>query len=136
MNRCTGHCCKNFPLPASLEEIRRRRNKEVCPPGELWIEDGDKLASMLVPLHEGTYPDGSPAWFFTCKHHDPVSGDCMDYENRPRMCSDYPYGQPCKFYGCTMANRGVPYEKPEPGSVDWLIERLVEELTPTKERTP
>lgn len=101
MSRCTGHCCRRFTIPASLEEIKRRRNAEVCPPDERWIIDGDKLADMLVPLETETREDGTLAHWFTCRHLLP-SGDCGDYENRPEMCSGYPYGKACNFDGCTL----------------------------------
>ena len=45
--------------------------------------------------------NGKGHWY-TCKHYDKVSGNCTDYENRPKMCSDYPYGGKCKYKGCTM----------------------------------
>lgn len=103
MSRCTGHCCRRFNLPAPLDEIVRRRNPDVCPPGEKHIEDGDKLAEMLIPLDD----QGPVNYWFTCKHHDPVSGDCTNYENRPRMCREYPYGRDCEYDDCTMDASGL-----------------------------
>ena len=68
MSRCTGHCCRRFNLPMPLAEIQRRRNPAVTPPGEKHIEDGDKLAEMLIPIDE----TGPVNYWFTCKHHDPA----------------------------------------------------------------
>jgi len=107
VSRCTGHCCRRFTVSAPLEEIQRRRNADVCPPGETWIQDGDKLAEMLIPLETTTREDGSTAYWFTCKHHDATSGDCTDYENRPRMCREYPYGRDCLYDECTMEASGL-----------------------------
>jgi hypothetical protein len=124
VKRCTGHCCRRFPLPASLDDIRRRRNADVCPPDEKWIQDGDKLAEMLIPLDGGTYSNGQPAFYFTCKHHDIASGDCTNYEQRPAMCRDYPYGRPCEHTDCTAENRGVPR--------DVVVLRVARETVPDR----
>ena len=116
MSRCTGHCCKRFPLPENLDYIKAHRNPDAAREagdGMPWLYGGEKLAEMLIFIEVGAYSDGRPCFFFTCKHHDTATGDCMDYANRPPMCSDYPYGKPCIIEGCTADNKGVPRDLPE-----------------------
>lgn len=53
--RCTGHCCRRFPLPQSLAVLRLRAAGQ---PDS--IQDMPFIADMLIPLGEGTYGDGTP----------------------------------------------------------------------------
>lgn len=105
MSRCTGHCCKRFYLPydkAGLDLAAERDLKAFPegPPNQI-----DVIATMVIPF-EG--PDilrddsDARAFFYTCKHHDEATGNCMNYENRPTMCSSYPYERECSYQGCTM----------------------------------
>lgn len=103
MIRCSGHCCRAFTLPYSPEQLLQ--------PDRL-LEDGDVIRGMLVFLKEANEGDPHPTdpvqttagrkWYYTCKHLDDQSGNCMIYATRPMMCRDYPYGNECKFSGCTM----------------------------------
>lgn len=109
--RCTGHCCKRFPLPKSLDDIRERAKPDFQPTDDRKrLEDGEVIAEMLIFLEEGTYSSGERCFFYTCKYLDPTSGDCLAYDTRPAMCRDYPYGQPCQIKECTAENRGVGTE--------------------------
>lgn len=45
---------------------------------------------------------------YTCRHHDTVTGDCKNYENRPIMCSSYPNGRRCAYVGCTREHSELP----------------------------
>lgn len=90
MKRCTGHCCKDFPLPYTIEEIKNKPN----------LQDGQQIAEMLIFLRESNYLDGKKSYRYTCKHLQ-KSGDCGIYESRPRMCSNYPYGKACENVNCT-----------------------------------
>lgn len=101
--RCTGHCCRRFPLPQSLAVLRLRAAAQ---PDSM--QDLPFIADMLIPLGEGTYGDGTPNYLYTCRHHNAETGDCKVYEMRPRMCSEYPYGKACTQADCTMENRGLP----------------------------
>jgi Fe-S-cluster containining protein len=38
---------------------------------------------------------------FSCRHLS-GSGDCSIYEERPRMCRQYPMDEACSFEGCTL----------------------------------
>lgn len=98
--RCTGHCCKNFPLPRTIEELREnwllwRTGKHAENPAAI-IEDIDLIYPMVIPL--GVDRNGTHR--YTCKHLL-ANGDCSIYIDRPRMCSEYPYGHPCDHDECT-----------------------------------
>lgn len=111
MSRCTGHCCRRFPLPISLEELRERQAQPNPGPGVVYarpkVQDGDYIADMLIALGDGFHTNGEKCWYFTCRHHDVHTGNCLAYESRPAMCKDYPYGHPCQHDGCTAVNRGL-----------------------------
>ena len=91
MSRCTGHCCRDFPLPVTLATLRAEPMR---------FRDGQQIADMVIELREYTYPDGRQGARFTCKNLR-SNGDCGDYENRPWMCSAYPYGGACLNPECT-----------------------------------
>lgn len=39
-----------------------------------------------------------PSFYFRCRHFDPDTRRCTDYDNRPAMCRDYPwYGGAVNF---------------------------------------
>jgi Fe-S-cluster containining protein len=110
---CTGACCAAFPMGAS--------NKNGSALGELgllarlWVDpditDGLDILAMIVPLtHEeaierrarfgGNQLDVDPeAQYYRCVHWDEDTRLCRNYENRPGMCRDYPYGNGCD-HGC------------------------------------
>lgn len=99
MSGCTGHCCMGFSLGVEQIELL------TCPDNERErvAQDHDKIFGMLIWLR-WTYDDDGK-WTggkFTCKHFDVETRRCTDYENRPRMCSNYPYGSRCTFEDCTM----------------------------------
>ena len=96
VDRCTGHCCKRFPLPYDYEEIQRRQDK---------IIDGEQIAAMIVPLNKTVDCGDVVKHLFTCKNLQ-SDGDCSIYDSRPRMCSDYPYGRQCGLKECTWSVEG------------------------------
>lgn len=95
MNRCTGHCCSIFTLPESPQEVKSEEFGDK-------VVDGDVISDMLIPLtdYEPFNSEGQIKYFYTCKHFD--GKNCTNYENRPLMCSDYPYGGNCAQLGCTL----------------------------------
>lgn len=108
MNRCTGHCCQRFALPYGPGELRRRRHQ---------IVDGDQIASMVVylgftkndpPRIDG--PSGKRHHWYRCRNF--VDGECSIYATRPKMCAEYPYGNRCKYAGCTWD--AVNHDNPLP----------------------
>lgn len=109
MSRCTGHCCKRFYLPVTptqlqgeAELIRLGGRSRFGPTKDVLM-----IADMVIHLETrehkgetlGVYRD-SDNWY-TCKHFNEESGNCMNYENRPDMCRNYPYGRACTFKECT-----------------------------------
>lgn len=91
-SRCTGGCCRSFPLPLGVTKERLQADPRS-------FEDGEMVADMLVPLGREEV-DGHP--LYTCKHLDYVTGDCTVYDRRPAMCREFPYGLRCPIVGCTM----------------------------------
>jgi len=113
VQRCSGHCCKQFHIPVSPEELKKDHEIYLA-----WAEDQSKppphfkeihiVGPMLIYIGRGNFldgefaPDENGTYFYTCKNHDVVTGDCKIYQNRPKMCSDYPYGGVCAYKGCTL----------------------------------
>lgn len=122
MSRCIGHCCRLFYAPTTPEKITRcqeaavkREQGEPFPVDLTLPRDHETILDMLIPVRpvvEGETPPGQKTykidrwgskegWLFRCKHFDEESHDCRIYDRRPKMCRDYPYGEPCDFEGCT-----------------------------------
>lgn len=107
---CPGHCCAAFSLPFTPTELALRFTRLV---------DGTMVAAMAIPLtHEqavernranGGQTDIAPAanWY-TCRYWDEETKLCRNYEGRPAMCSEYPYGKKCE-HGCGLAT-GKPQD--------------------------
>lgn len=103
--RCTGHCCDGIWIPTYPGELRM---KAAGLDGCLGKSD-QQLPNMLEYL--GRTPEDlrlcrTSGGKYRCKHWD--GHDCLNYENRPRMCFDYPeYGKKptgdgsCTREGCT-----------------------------------
>lgn len=94
--RCTGHCCRSFPLNHTIEQLRAY----AADTSKGNASEAGQIADMLIPL--GARDDGRE--MFTCRHHDTETGDCRIYEDRPRMCRDYPYGRSCEHSECTAVD--------------------------------
>lgn len=107
VKRCSGHCCSDFTLEFSPEEIRMKALKIRKAPDSEWKRSLLEIARMLIFLRFDKQepgwrkPAGATRYHYTCKNFDPVTRNCMNYENRPSMCSDYPYGRSCAYKGCT-----------------------------------
>jgi Fe-S-cluster containining protein len=140
-DRCTGQCCKSFFLPFSPIELRRLYKAALAAePGDVQVwyrEDGTemrtwydrnevlKIGSMVVHLGFFTdrtadkHPTGdvmTDGHYYTCKHFEAATGNCLNYENRPLMCSDFPYSKPCPHEDrCRwdVARAGLHPPKPE-----------------------
>ena len=98
-DRCTGHCCYEFWVPVgSLEQLQQ----EVID----FPEDKERatIAKMLIPVHTAHKADHNyVGQYFKCKNFVSTGGRtgyCGDYENRPKMCWDYPYGKRCQQEAC------------------------------------
>ena len=116
MNRCTGHCCENFTLPYTPMELKHRA-KRLKVGDKYFHEDHTQVAEMVIFL--GTYASGTDRrgrkkikgtklyygksiHHYTCKHYNRETRNCMNYENRPAMCRNYPDGHKCNYRGCTL----------------------------------
>lgn len=124
-DRCTGHCCTGFTLPypqnTFIESAWYQLGRFPLPPGTepahvvagthckvpLFL-DAVFIADMIIPVDPvaaaARYhsPPAVTSHFFRCRHLK--DGNCSVYERRPRVCSEYPYGRPCVFKGCTWVN--------------------------------
>jgi hypothetical protein len=101
MGRCTGHCCKSFWLPLSPMEILFQNKLAHLGKSKWNQKDMLKVAEMVIYQR----PNERGGYRYTCKHWDVSSGNCLNYENRPTMCRDYPYGKECKYKDCTMTKK-------------------------------
>lgn len=110
-SRCTGHCCRNFYLPDTLEGFKAERDRALC-----WLfgAPGGNLPHFppmeVIRVAEMILSTDDPH-LFNCRHHDATTGDCLNYENRPELCRDYPYfdrGGRCRKDGCTWEEARNP----------------------------
>ena len=110
-NNCSGDCCSSFPIMGMTFEGLAAWAMEV--PGHTELQ---KIVSMVVPLEEAPAVcgrNGDQPWpRFTCIHFDPVNKLCRDYENRPRMCSEFPYDTTCNHCNLNRAEIEWPREGP------------------------
>jgi Fe-S-cluster containining protein len=88
---CTGACCVAFPVGASMDWIRG---------GD--VTDGDLIGFMLRELTTEeaidrraefgvTLPINPEHTYYRCIYWDESTRLCTAYEDRPMMCTDYPY---------------------------------------------
>jgi Fe-S-cluster containining protein len=119
--RCSGDCCRSFHLKGySRSELQHRAFKQLDNAEELAampdVRDETKqkamaeaievakVAAMIRPF-VGESPSHAGVWrhekdhFFTCVHFDGTN--CTNYEERPNICRDYPYGNACEQPTCT-----------------------------------
>jgi len=112
-HRCTGHCCKHFFIPFTYQELQDMLDdtKDIrrC-------KDYEIIARMVIPTevpdHLKGQEDADPEHCFTCRHLR-ENNDCAIYEQRPRMCREYPYGRQCRYPGCTYTGLGTTREEEE-----------------------
>lgn len=120
MSTCSGACCAVFPYSISLAEIHRRADS-----GD---EQHQIIADMVIPLAPGEalrrmeefgvdFGAAGHDWtnekvieqreLFTCRHWNEETRLCGIYEDRPRMCADYPYQGKCSACaGCQYTSPG------------------------------
>ena len=100
---CLARCCECFHLPLDILQVLSKHPE--C------IQDGQYIRDMLVWVSPDYAQIMHRSWGFrnwtpeegefylTCKHWDPKTRLCTDYENRPQMCRDTGVIKPCPF-GC------------------------------------
>lgn len=100
IKRCSGHCCRDFTLPFSPEEVRMKSLRAQLAPTDSpvgWKRDIAMIADMLIFLrvdkneHHMRAPWRELLYHYTCKNFDPATNNCTAYDTRPAMCRDYPY---------------------------------------------
>lgn len=99
-DRCTGHCCREMPIPISPEDLEEERQKLEHGGVSRW-QSGEHLHELLAGLRTEAREDGTPRFLYSCRFHDQATGNCLNYEERPPMCQDYPYGRACHRQDCT-----------------------------------
>lgn len=101
--RCTGQCCRSFPLNIDFtlqadQVINILRNGK---PNGVKMQEGEAIADMIIPIY-GPWPAADPQARFTCKHFD--GSNCNNYQQRPWLCRDHGVGSKCDHVGkgCTI----------------------------------
>ena len=100
-------------MEKSLEEVWDDYERWKLNPESSTIPDVHLIAPMLIPL--GPIGRAKAEWLYTCKHLR-KDGDCGIYENRPRMCRDFPGEKPCPFPICASHGPRNPVKK----MIDWI----------------
>lgn len=120
-NSCIGSCCERFVLDLSIHKLKKSyekwyqckgnfiyRGKEVS-----IVKDIHLIYPMVIPLDGGKKMDFDPAtgekssgcYHYSCKHYNNKEKMCTIYDTRPEMCRGYPYGNACRYKGCSFKNR-------------------------------
>lgn len=142
-SRCSGHCCADFTIPYSPEEIKRRyahwKRGETkllfkSAPRDLEdpiVNDIDLIYPMLIYLGHYASPSKEfvnapivePSHHYTCKHYDKKTHNCTIYDIRPGMCSEYPYASTCNYSACTWTDRKQKkLSKPKTHAAEQLVQ--------------
>lgn len=113
-DRCTGHCCQNFYMPLSPDELERGyrrwstdggtqiqmngkrdspiyRDIHLIAPMVVYLGPDAKMSRCVNPTDETLLGKPElPSHRYRCKHFDPKAKVCTIYDIRPAMCRDYP----------------------------------------------
>lgn len=132
-DRCSGDCCRLFFQARSpINWAHKKRRAEIILrkyAGRLtadevrgWREEiyvADMLVFKFALTHSFSWwgrwmhPTKGERWhYYSCRHFD--GKNCMAYESRPRMCSDYPHyghGGACQYPRCTWHHGKYPHAK-------------------------
>lgn len=107
---CGGHCCRWFHLPLCPEDLEAHGDAELevaadwskdWPFHTRYREDVRLVAGMAIPLRPVQPDQPAGPWWYACKNLD-GRGLCRIYEDRPRLCRGYPYGQRCEHPACRL----------------------------------
>lgn len=83
---CDGRCCALIYMSGGFVDSYQRDDAD-CSKENLQVK------AMLIPL--GPVPvtmQETAGWAFECTNYNENANQCCDFENRPRMCSAFPYG--------------------------------------------
>ncbi len=110
--RCTGDCCRAFCLSITWDELQedyrewlaghRIRFRDVWVCAQIFVYRG---VVSRNPLSMTVFDP--PGELLTCSMLT-KDGDCSIYEQRPRVCRNYPHGRACRYPGCTMPREYDP----------------------------
>jgi len=92
---CPGDCCSPLRLSGAIDAL--------TDPSRTIIER-DVILDLLDPRAiDGTdYP---------CRKFDPITRLCTIYDQRPQMCSEYPYGRSCELCDASEVTEGEPISR-------------------------
>jgi len=113
MDRCTGHCCREFPLPVTPEELAADKSAPKGTDRRFWSRN-----AIFLRFSSGKY-------YYTCKKYDQRTGNCKAYKTRPRTCSGYPEysdGTKCSNAGCTWTGHRAHGGDLISGKYTWTTE--------------
>lgn len=100
---CDGACCAAFYMPRKHMEVLANFPS---------VMEGDYIADMVIPLSTEEVTERrlrfgitekhniSEGHGYTCRHWDEETTLCTAYEERPKMCRDYPYDKACEHCKC------------------------------------
>lgn len=107
MTECSGcgGCCSPVAMPYTQDDVRRTMPGQMHPENRRWILEDLVPISRREGLARSPYMDSGPTflrrpddsvveqwtWFFECRHYDPETRTCGNYEHRPPMCSGFPW---------------------------------------------
>lgn len=114
-NACTGKCCVVFNYSVSLDVLRERDDDESKFLVDMLIELTPEEAQARAEKHNVSPPQGytldqwanQGSQLYTCRHWDEETMLCGVYEDRPRMCRDYPYAAKCQ-HDCACSYTAPP----------------------------
>lgn len=92
----TAICCRKFHFPLTTKQLKADyllwKNRFPHNWQEIWM-----IHPMVIFLGK----DKKGKLRYTCKNLQRETGVCMIYENRPSMCSGYPYQKKvCEYEEC------------------------------------
>lgn len=132
MKRCTGHCCEYIDIPLSPADLAVALERHEtwrrwgAPPTADECECDESVGFECRPCAE--HLDWQPVppipqhveiiapmlthietvdgrAYYSCNNFDTETRDCLIYETRPDMCSNYPYGRGCTQPECTWTEQ-------------------------------
>lgn len=126
-NGCDGSCCAAFYIPTHKDDFAK-----VIPE----TPDDITIRHMLIPLTRvevrdrreqfgidfGLPPKNTAGHWYKCRHWNEETRLCGIYEQRPKMCRDFPYEKKCE-YGCS-------YRPPRDIVQEYIAERLKDKARP------
>lgn len=98
---CDGSCCERFWLPMDQDGLWASYSD--YQQGFPAIPDIEMIAQMTIYLE----PAVTNGHWYTCKFWDSESRLCTIYNDRPRMCREYPYGSECTHCHSTCGTEDV-----------------------------